>query len=78
MMDTEQEGILEEKYSPSEDYCYEIYKNSDNQFDVFTFKYDQRKDGYHMLHQHRYLADSLAEAIALGDRILQELDSQPN
>lgn len=66
--------ILQEKYSASEDYCYEIYQNSSGQFDLFIFQYDKKKDGYFMRSDHRYLTESLVEAVTLGDKILQDLE----
>ncbi len=74
-MSTEPNAILHENYSQSEDHYYEIYKNADDQFDLFTFAYDQKKDGYFMLTDHRYLLDTLEEAITQGDRLLLALES---
>lgn len=75
-MSENNDGILVENYSETEDHYYEIYKNADNQFDLFTFAYDKRKDGYFMLQEHRYLLDTLEEATAKGDALLVELEKE--
>ncbi len=66
--------IIHEAYSVTEDYRSEVYQNSSGQFDLWIFKYDKKWDGYHILDDHRYLMDSLEEAIQKGDDLLAQLD----
>lgn len=72
---TEEDLIIHEEYSqPTEDYRFEVYKNSTGQFDLWIFKYDKKWDGYHILDDHRYLVDCLEEAIQKGKALLEQLE----
>lgn len=72
-MSDETTGVLVEAYSTSEDHMYEITKNSMNQYDLWVFGYDEKMKGYHMLSEHRKLADSLEEATQMGNDLLEQL-----
>lgn len=66
--------VIHEEYSTTEDYRCEVYPNSSGQFDLWIFKYDKKWDGYHILDDHRYLLDSLEEAIQKGRDLLVQLE----
>lgn len=70
---SDENTVLAEKYSSSEDHMYEIYQNSAGQFDLWLFGYSERMSGYYALDEKRMLLNSLEEAKKAGDALLQEL-----
>lgn len=74
-MSETQDGLLHENYSATEDFKYEIYANPEQAFDVFLFAYDQKMGGYFLMHKDRLTAPTLAQAIALGDAELTQLNA---
>lgn len=72
-MATEADEIIWEKYADNDDFSCEIYKNTKGQFDLFTFRYHKPMNGYCMMPEHRYLLDTMDEAVAKAEAMLAEL-----
>ena len=66
--------VLHEEYSANENYMYEVYKNTEDMYDLWIFRYSLVKKGFFMYEEHRNFSDNLEVTTARGDALMIELE----